>query len=223
MPRPKTRASRARRAALLACVAAAVAAVAIAPPAGAAKKPKAVVKLAPGEVTVYKTGDAPDALPEDVKAAVMATLTGYLRRATVTPLLKGKPVDDAALGTTMALPVVARLAGTDRAVLVDEGLPKAVSKITVRGTPVALTGLADPAGNVVVVTANIDTTTNTKTAKGKLAIVRSGELVFEPDNGTWKITGYSLLVDRVGKGVKPTATTLPAAPAVAPTPTPAAS
>lgn len=221
MPQPKTRASRAGRAALLACVAAVVAVVATTPPAGAAKKPKAVVKIAPGNVTVYKTGDAPDAIPADVQTAVMTTLNGYLNAATVKPLQKGT-ADDAALGATLAAPVVARLTGADRAVLVDEGLPKSVAKIKVTGTPVALTGLADGSGNVVVVTAQIDTTTTTKSAKGPLRITRSGELVFEPDNGAWKITGYSLAVDRTGKGIKPTTTpTAPAAPA-APTPITAA-
>lgn len=214
MPQPKTRASRASRAALLACVAA-VAVATMAPSAGAAKKPKAVVKIAPGEVTVYKTGDAPDALPPDVQSAVMTTLTGYLNAATVTPLKTGT-ADDAALGATLAPPVVARLA-TDRSVLVDEGLPKSVGKIKVSGAPVALTALADGSGTVVVVTANLDTTTKAKTAKGPLSIKRSGELVLEPDSGAWKITGYTLNVDRVGKGLKTPTTTLPAA--AAPTPT----
>lgn len=219
MPQPNTRASRARRAALLACIAAA--AIATAAPAGAAKKPKAVVKVAPGQVTVYKTGDAPDALPADVQTAVMNTLTGYLAAATVTPLKTGR-ADDTALGATLALPVVARLSGTDRAILVDEGLPKSKSTIKVNGAPVNLTALADADGSVAVVTAQIDTTTTTKTVKGPLSIKRSGELVLEPDNGTWKITGYTLTVDRVGKGIKTTTTTAPVAPAATPTPTTAA-
>jgi len=221
MPQWNSRASRARRAALLACAVAVAAVAAAAPPAGAAKKPKAVVKLAPGEVTVYKTGAAPDTLPADVQAAVMSALTGYVGAATVTPLKKGT-ADATALGATLGTPVVARLTGPDRAVLLDEGLPKSVGKIKVNGAPVALTGLADPDGNVVVVTAKIDTTATTKSAKGPLAITRSGELVLEPDNGTWKITGYALTVDRTGKGVKPTTTTTAPAAAAAPTPTTAA-
>ncbi|MBM3659692.1 MAG: hypothetical protein FJW95_09340 [Actinobacteria bacterium] len=218
MPHPNPRASRAWRAALVTCATAtAIAVTAVAPPAGAAKKPKAVVKMTPGEVTIYKTGNGPDALPPDVQSAVMTTLTGYVNAATVTPLRKGA-ANDAALGTALAAPVVARLA-TDRSVLVDEGLPKAVGRISVKGAPVALTGLADGGGNVVVVTADVATTATTKTAKGPLKITRSGELVLEPDNGTWKITGYTLTVDRVGKAIKaPTTTTVPAAPA-APTPT----
>jgi hypothetical protein len=218
MPQPPTRASRARRAALLAC--AAVAAVGISVPAAAAKTPKPVVKIAPGAVTVYKVGEAPDTLPDDVRNAVIATLTGYVNAATVTPLQKGA-VDDAGLATALAPAVTARLAGPDRAVLVDEGLPKATSRVKVAATPVALTGLADGAGSVVVVTANVDATTTTKTAKGRLVIKRTGDLVLEPDNGTWKITGYTLNVVRAGRAAIPKPTpTVPAAPAAA-APTPA--
>jgi hypothetical protein len=193
---------------------------ALATPVSAAKKPKSVVTLAPGEVTVFKTGEAPDTLPDDVRTAVMTALTGYTNAATVKPLRKGV-ADDAALATALAPAVAARLSGTDRAVLVDEGLPKSKGRITVTGAPVVLTGLADGGGGIVVVTAGIDTTTTTKTTKGKLTIKRTGELVFEPDNGTWKISGYTLTVDRVGKGVKPpvTAPPAPVAPA-APTPSP---
>jgi len=223
MPQPPTRASRARRAAFLACAASVVTAFGISvPPAGAAKTPKPVVKIAPGAVTVYKVGEAPDTIPDDVRNAVMATLTGYVNAATVTPLRKGA-IDDAGLATALAPAVAARLAGPDRAVLIDEGLPKATSKVKVTATPVALTGLADGAGSVVVVTATVDTTTTVKTTKGKLVIKRAGDLVLEPDNGTWKITGYTLNVDRAGKAVRPTTTTtVPVAPAAAPTPATAA-
>ncbi len=218
MPQPPTRASRARRAEFLACAAVlAVVGTSIAP-AGAAKKPKAVVKIDPGAVTVYKVGEAPDTIPDDVRNAVIATLTGYVNAATVAPLRKGK-VDDVGLATALAPAVAARLTGPDRAVLVDEGLPKATSKVEVAATPVALTGLADGTGSIVVVTATVDATATAKTTKGKLLIKRTGDLVLEPDNGTWKITGYTLNVDRVGKAVRPTTTTsVPVAPAAAPTP-----
>jgi len=211
------------RAALLACTATIVA-LAIAAPPAAAKTPKPVVRITPGDVTVYKVGDAPETIPDDVRAAVMGTVTRYVNAATVTPLRKGAPADNAVLAPMLAPSVAVRLAGPDRAVLVDEGLPKATSKIVVSSAPVTLTGLADSSGNIVVVTATVDATTKTKTAKGKLSIKRSGELVFEPDNGTWKISGYSFIVDRAGKSVPgaTTATTLPAAPAAAPTPTTAA-
>lgn len=220
MPHTKSRASRSPRAAFVACTVATAACLAlVAAPAGAAKKPKAVVAMTPGEVTVYKVAGDPQPLPDTVRDSVMATLTGYVNAATVKPLRKGA-ADDAALAGTLAPVVAARLAGPDRAVLVDEGLPKSVSKIKVGATPIALTGLVDGDGNVVLVTANLDSTTTTKTAKGKLSIKRAGELVLTPDNGTWKISGYTLTVDRLGKGVGPTTTTT--VPAAAPTPTTAA-
>src|SRR4051812_30768066 len=117
MPQPATRASRARRAAFVACAAAVAAAGMSVPPASAAtKKPKPVVLIGPGAVTVYKIGDAPDTIPDDVRNAVMTALTGYVNAATVKPLQKGV-VDDAGLAATLGPAVAARLAGPDRAVL----------------------------------------------------------------------------------------------------------
>lgn len=221
MPHTKTRASRSPRAAFLACAVVVAASLALGTaPAGAAKKPKPIVDMVPGEVTVYKVAGDPTPLPDDVRNAVMATLAGYVNAATVKPLQKGRAADDAVLAGTLAPVVAARLTGPDRAVLVDEGLPKAVSKIRVGATPIALTGLVDGDGRVVLVTAKLDSTTTTKTAKGKLSIKRAGELVLTPETGTWKISGYTLTVDRLGKGLGlTTTTTAPAAPAAAPTPT----
>lgn len=218
MPGPPSRASRPRRAALIVCSVATVAALGFSvPAANAARSPKSVVKLTPGEVTVYKVGDAPETIPEDTRTAVLATLASYIKAATVKPLQTGK-VDDATLAAVLAPGAAARLGGPDRAVLLDEGLPRATAKVKVAASPVALTGLADDRGAIVVVTANLDANATTKTARGKLGVKRSGEMVLEPDNGTWKITGYTLTVDRTGKGAKTTtATTVPAAPA-APTP-----
>ncbi|MFM8304053.1 MAG: hypothetical protein ACKOA9_07130 [Actinomycetota bacterium] len=221
MPKPPMTAARVRRAA---CAVSAVTAFAVAgiavPPAGAAKKPKPVVKIAPGEVTVYKVGGAPDTIPDAVRSAVMATLVRYVKAATVTALQKGK-ADEVTLTSTLAPGVAGRLTGPDRAVLVDEGLPKPTSAVKVSAAPVALTGLADGDSAIVVVTAGVDATATAKTAKGKVVVKRRGDLVLESENGAWKITGYTLTVDRTGKGVKPSATA-PVAPTAAPTPTTAA-
>jgi hypothetical protein len=216
MPPTNTRISRARRAALLACAAATVAALgAGSSPAGAAmgvaKRPKPVVKVSAGDLTVYKVGDNPQPLPDGVRDQVMATLTGYLNAATVKPLQTGT-ADPAALATALAPTVTARLTGSDRAVLLDEGLPKAVSRIVLDAAPVKLTGLADGDGKIVVVTANLDATTTTKTAKGKVSIKRAGDLVLTPADGTWKISGYTLTVDRLGKGLGAAGTPTPTAP-----------
>ncbi|GMU78402.1 MAG: hypothetical protein AMXMBFR46_11970 [Acidimicrobiia bacterium] len=212
---PARRAST-RIAAVAALAIAALAAVSGAPPAGAAKKPRPVVSIVPGELTVYRVGDAPPTLPDSVRDKVMATLGAYVNAATVRPLQKGT-VDDAALAGALGPSVTARLGGPDRAVLLDEGVPRATKKIVVAAAPVALTGLADAQGNVVVVTAGLDATTTTKTEKGKVSIKRTGELVLTPEADTWKITGYTLTVDRIGRGLgapaTPTATAAPTAPA----------
>ena len=217
MPPTNTRVSRARRAALLACAAATVAAFgAVAAPAGAttgaAKKPKPIVKVSAGDLTVYKVGDNQQPLPDAVRDQVMATLTGYLNAGTVKPLQTGT-ADPAALATALAPTVTARLTGADRGVLLDEGLPKSVSRIVLNAAPVKLTGLADGDGKIVVVTANLDATTTTKTAKGKVSIKRAGDLVLTPAaDGSWKISGYTLTVDRLGKGLGAAGTPTPTAP-----------
>ena len=187
-------------------------------PVGAARGPKAVVKIAPGDTTVYATGGGPDALPGEVTTGVMAAIDAYLADAAARPLQKGRPGDEARLATVLSPAVMARLAGTDRAVLVDEGLPKATGTVKVMAKPVVLTGLADGSGKVVVVTAGLAATTRTRTAKGPVTITRTGDLVLQPDNGAWKIVGYALTVDRAGKGLGTAAPAVPSTPA-APTPT----
>jgi len=210
------------RTAPFAVVAAAVVAVAAttlgAGPVGAARAPKAVVKIAPGDTTVHATGGGPDALPGEVTTGVMAAIDGYLADAAARPLQKGRPGDEARLATVLSPAVMARLAGPDRTVLVDEGLPKATGAVKVTAKPVVLTGLADGSGKVVVVTAGLATTTRTRTAKGPVTITRTGDLVLRPDDGTWKIVGYALTVDRVGKGLGTADSTAPSTPAAS-TPT----
>jgi hypothetical protein len=225
MPAPSPRPRRAPRAASRAVSCAVIGAVALAfagfgTPAGAARSPRPVVQMPVGELTVYRTGANPQALPDDVRDKVMAALASYVKVATVKALQKGT-ADPTALAALLGPGAAARLTGPDRGVLLDEGLPRATSKIVVTGAPVALTGLADGQGNVVVVTAKLDATTKTRTTKGKLTITRAGEIVFAPEGDTWKIDGYDLTVDRSGKGLGAVATTptttVPAAPA-APTP-----
>lgn len=214
----RTSLSRRVRATVAALVAAlAVGALAAFPTgASAAKKPKAVVKLAPGELTVYRVaGDNPATIPDEVRDKVIATLTAYMNAATVNALKTGT-VDEGALAGTLAPATVARAAGPDRAALVDEGLPVAVDRVTVKALPITLSGLADADGRVVVVTAGVTATTRTKTEKGAVKITRKGEFVLSPEGDTWKIDGYDLVVDRTGKGlgIAPVTTTT-----VAPAPT----
>jgi hypothetical protein len=178
-----------------------------------AKPRKPLVKITIGEITVYKVGNVPETIPDDVRAKVLAVVSTYVNAATVKPLQTGA-VDDAALATALGPAAAQRATGLDRVTLVDEGIPKAAGRIVVKTLPVKLTALADESGRIVVVTAGLDSIARTRTAKGAITISRKGDLVFTPDGDTWKIDGYDLAVERSGKGlvVPTTATTVPATP-----------
>jgi len=160
-----------------------------------------------GDVTIYKVGNGPNSLPDDVRSKIVAAVSTYLDAATVKPLQTGA-VDEASLATTLAPAATYRAAGVDRGALLDEGLPKATGRIVVNTLPLKLTALADGDGRVVVVTARLDSIARTRTQKGAVTISRKGDLVFTPDGDTWKIDGYDLAVERSGKGlVAPTTAT----------------
>jgi hypothetical protein len=183
-------------------------------PAAAKKKPKPLVQITVGDATVYRVGNDPQTIPDDVRAKVITSLASYVNAATVKPLQTGA-VDEARLATALGPAAAQRMTGADRGTLVDEGLPKASGRIVVSALPVALTGLADADGRIVVVTARLDSTAKAPTKKGGITIARKGELVFTPEGDAWKIDGYDLAVERSGKALAlpTTATTVAPAPA----------
>lgn len=163
------------------------------------------VDLQPGDLTVDSVG-APVEFPTDVRDLVLSTLGAYVDHGIVNPLRKGSAVE-ADLATVFDAAALARLAGTDRALLLDEGFPKAVGKVKVATPPVAMTALADADGKVVLVSANVALSVNAQTKKGRLEILRSGSLVFAPDvGGAWKITGWTMGSERGGPALGPTTT-----------------
>jgi hypothetical protein len=172
-----------------------------------AKVHKPVAKFTVGDVTMYKVGNNPATIPDDVRSKVLAALSTYVNAATVKPLQTGV-VDDAALASALGPAATQRATGLDRGTLVDEGIPKATGRIVVNTLPVKLTGLADANGAVIVVTARLDSIARTRTERGAITIARKGDLVFTPDGDSWKIDGYDLAVERSGKGlVAPTTAT----------------
>ena len=174
------------------------------------------VDLQPGELTVAAVGN-PAEFPTDVRDLVLSTLGAYVDHGVVNPL-RNKTADEAMLATVFDPGALARLAGTDRALVLDEGLPKAAGKVSVTTPPVAMTALEDGDGKVVLVSASIGLTVEAQTKKGRLEILRSGTLVFAPDDtGAWKITGWTLATERGGKALGPTtSTTTPTTAAPAP-------
>ena len=172
-----------------------------------AKTKKPIAKITIGDVTVYKVGNNPDTIPDDVRAKILAVVSTYVNAATVKPLQTGV-VDDASLATTLGAAATQRATTLDRLTLVDEGIPKATGRIVVNTLPVKLTALADGDGRIVVITARLDSIARTRTERGAITISRKGDLVFTPEGDTWKIDGYDLAVERSGKGlVAPTTAT----------------
>jgi hypothetical protein len=171
------------------------------------------VHLTVGTTKVESTG-APVQLGTDVSNQVLSTLGTYVDQAIVTPLRKGVP--GAALTKPFDAAAAAKLTspGPDRAVLVDEHLPKAVGKITVSTPPVALTGLAGNDGKVILVTAAVNFTITARAANGTVRITRVGSFVFAQDQtGAWKIDAWTIHVQRAGPGVPAAPTTSTSAPA----------
>jgi hypothetical protein len=142
--------------------------------------------------------------PDGVADAVMGAVTKYVDDGIVTALRKGH-ADDADLAGVVDAGVTAQLAGADRGVLFDEGLPAATGKLTVTGAPVDETALVGTDGRAAIVVAGIHLDVTATTKRGPVHITRTGDLQFAPDaTGAWKLTGYDLTVNREGKGV-PTA------------------
>jgi hypothetical protein len=140
------------------------------------------------------------AFPAGVGDQVLESLRRYVDGATVRALHTGKAA--AGLASVVDPGVTAQLAGPDRSVLVDEGLPKATGAVDVRGPAVPLTALVDADGKPLLVIATVQLDVTTATGRGAVHIVRAGDLDFVPAaDGTWQLTGYDLTVRRDGKGV----------------------
>jgi hypothetical protein len=169
----------------------------------AAPKASTNVKLEPGEVTVYWPGIGPGgaATAPELPDQVMSAIGEYVDNGIVPGLRTGK-VKDADLSDAFDAAALAKLAGDDRAVLLDEGLPKAIGKLTIKSTPTDLTVLNDAQGATLLVSAVLDLDIRVVGAKGAYDIKRTGQLEFAPDGaGGWKITGWDVDVSRTGKGL----------------------
>ena len=158
----------------------------------------------------------PIEFPADVRDQIVAAVGAYVDNAIVNPLRTAK-VDEAALASTFDAAAAARLAGPERTILVDEGLPKAVGAIKVTTPPVVLNALADREAKLAIVTANFDLTASARAEAGTVKTRRTGSFIFSPDQaGLWKISGWTISVTRTGPGVTPDTTA--ATPTSAPTP-----
>lgn len=164
---------------------------------------------APGPVAFSVTGATvesvelpPPPFPDDVKAAVAATLDRYLQDAVLAPLRSGQPAGD--LEPVFTGPARARVDGPDRAALVDEGLPPAGS-VRAEAATVDLAALAGADNAVTVVTAAVDLRLQTSGGE-PVTIARTGHLVLVPEGGAWKVDGYDVRTTRDHAGAATTTT-----------------
>ncbi len=167
---------------------------------------KARVEVTRGAVGIASARlDPPVVVDDAVRNQMLDTVKRYIQAATIDPLRTGR--GGPALAPLFTASAATRVQGSDRAVLVDEGLPSATGDITAKTLPVAITVLADQTGNLVLATAEFDVSVGTQTAHGPVKIRRVGQLTLAPDAGIWKIAGFDLSVRRDGKGITDTAKT----------------
>jgi hypothetical protein len=171
--------------------------------------PNTNVSLQLGDVSADSAGPPAQMTPEQSQA-ILKVVGAYLTAATVDPLRGAKPADD--LSALFGAGALARVTGPDRAVMVDEGLPKVTGDLNVTAQPIKVVGLGDQGGAIVLATATIDLDIQGVTAaKGDpLRILRKGDLVLSPDaSGAWKVTAFNIAVARSGGGIDAPTTTTP--------------
>jgi hypothetical protein len=128
-------------------------------------------------------------------AGVLETLNRYLEAAILTPLRTGGPAGDLRPMFTKPAGDLAMTNGPDRFALIDENLPP-VSDVRKEAAMAGLTGLAGADGIMSVVTAGLDLKLIGHIAGAPVTVVRTGELVFVPEGGTWLIDAYDVKVTR---------------------------
>ncbi|MFP5319373.1 MAG: hypothetical protein ACLGI2_13915 [Acidimicrobiia bacterium] len=143
-------------------------------------------------------------LPEDVRREIHDLLDRYLNEATVTPLRKGRAVED--LSEVFSGRALERASGPDRAALVDDGLPR-VARLHVGDASAQLTALVGP-GGVAVMAAAIHVLVSGAVPGGGLTVERTAELQLARDGDSWRVGGYDVSVTRTGPdGIVTTTTT----------------
>jgi hypothetical protein len=176
-------------------------------PASTASAPKTNVSLPLGDVSADSAGPPAQLTPEQAQA-VIKVIGDYLNFATIDPLRSAKPAGD--LSSLFGAAALTRVTGPDRAVMLDEGLPKVTGKLNITAQPVTVVGLADQSGAIVLATASIDLDIQGVTAVkgGPLRILRKGDLVLTPNaSGAWTVTAFNVAVARTGAGLDATTTT----------------
>lgn len=140
--------------------------------------------------------------PAELQESVLATVNAYLTAGVVEPLRDDRP--PAGVEAAFTPVAAARLAGPDRAALVEEGA-FARGDLRQERANVRFTAMRGPSGEIVVVTAQLDVALVVETSVGDVAVVRAGEMVLVPDAGGWRIDAFDVVArhDSLGPGQAP--------------------
>lgn len=165
----------------------------------------APVQPVPSPEPIHFTGDAfdlhagtevpPSRSYDAAWAGVLDTLNRYLEAAVLRPLRTGGPAGD--LTPLFSPPAAARVmaVGPDRFAFIDENLPP-LTDVRKERAVAGLTGLAGTDGVMSVVTAGLDLRLIGHINGAPVKVVRTGELVFVPERGSWRIDAYEITVTR---------------------------
>jgi hypothetical protein len=158
-----------------------------------------IVQVDPGNVVSETAGPAAT-FPEDQRDVIVKKVRDYVEKATVEPLRSGKAAKG--LDQIFDAAAITALQGPDGDVMLDQGLPQVIGKLKAVSQPIAINALADNAGAWVMVSASLDLDVKGGLDDGTLQIVRTGELLFVPDAGEWKVTAFDVAVERKGPGTR---------------------
>jgi hypothetical protein len=161
------------------------------------------VNLVRGDERVRWPGLGPGQFDRGVADQLMKGIGVYVDNGIVPGLRKGK-VTTAGLAAAFDEGAMAQLDGEARGTLLDEGLPKAIGKLTITTPRIEITELNDASNKPVLASAKVDLRIHVQSAKGYYQVRHDGELVFAPDpTGAWKVTGWDVKVERTPPSAKP--------------------
>jgi hypothetical protein len=138
--------------------------------------------------------------PDDAtKAAVLGTVEQWADQAVVAPLHTGQPAGDlTALFTPAAAAKFADPA--TRAAFVDEGLPAALTSLSVDKADATLSSVAGSDEVLGVIGVRVDLRLHAVGPELDVDVVHWGELILAPVDNGWKIDGFDLHSSRDSRG-----------------------
>lgn len=149
-------------------------------------------------VLVADSGPKHSTLDDGTRNKALSLVNAYVNQGVMKPLTSGAKVGD--LSAVFDTNALAHATGADAPTLFDEGFAK-VSALKAKTATVTLTDLADQDGSPLMIGAALILDLEGTSAGKAVHIHRLADLALAPDNGTWKIMGYDVAVQRDGAGV----------------------